>query len=416
MQSARRLRRCVETCLWDLWPPTMSRKRKTEPSSFRIGRYVRALNREERRLEKQVAADSCHLHRFESARHSQNGEDGIIAEIFGRIGRTNRSFIEIGASDGVENCTAALVEAGWRGVWIEGDPAKVGNARQVVGTRPVTIAESFVDRASILPVLAKAGAPTRPDLLVIDIDGNDYWVWETLGRRYPARVVVIEYNAVVGPRLNWVMPYDKTHHWDGTRRHGAGLAALASLGSSLDYTLVGCDSHGVNAFFVVSSEAERFSRRSVQGHYVGPRYGLPFGHPRYHFESFEANPVPEDECRLVKLRVASPERKEVRPAGLVYIHATVENGTSVSIGSSRLTPVDLAGWWVDKDNQRLGGEPCRSTQYWRAEPGRAAHLVGRVAAPSVPGRYTLVFGLVQETVRWFDNPAARTVVGDWIVG
>ena len=86
------------------------------------------------------------------------------------------------------------------------------------------------------------------------------------------------------------------------------------------------------------------------------------------------------------------------------------------MGSSRSTPVQLAGWWLDKDKQRLGSEPGRSVQYWRAEPGRAVHLVGRVTAPVVPGRYTLVFGLVQESVRWFDDPAATKTVGDWNVG
>ena len=212
------------------------------------------------------------------------------------------------------------------------------------------------------------------------------------------------------------MPYDPNHRWDGTCRHGAGLSALAALGSRFGYELVGCDSHGVNAFFVVSSEAEHFSRRSVRGHYVGPRYALPFGHPRRRFEPFEAEPVPEDEARLVQLNIAPSKRNEVRPSGLVYVHATVENGASVPVGSSRSTPVQLAGWWLDAHNRRVAREPERSTQHWRAEPGTTVHLVGRVTAPHVPGRYTLMFGLVQESVRWFDGPAATKTTGDWIVG
>jgi hypothetical protein len=374
------------------------------------------LNREERRLSRDVAADPCHLHRFECSEHSQNGEDGIIAEIFARIQPTDRSFIEIGASDGVENCTRALLEDGWHGVWIEGDAAMVTAARQVAGARPVTIRNAFVDRASILPVLEEAGAPTIPDLLVIDIDGNDYWVWTTVASCYHARVVVIEYNAVVGPWLNWVMPYDAAHRWDGTRRHGAGLAALASLGSWLGYTLIGCDSRGVNVFFVVSSESEHFSRRSIRGHFVAARYRLPFGHPRSPFQSFDAPPVPDDECGLVRLRIALPKRTEVRPSGLVYVDAAVENGTRVSIGSSRSTPVQLASWWLDEKGQRHPSEPDRSAQHWCAQPGATVHLVGCAPAPDAPGRYTLVFGLVQESVRWFDDPAARKSVGDWTVG
>ena len=128
------------------------------------------------------------------------------------------------------------------------------------------------------------------------------------------------------------MPYDPNHRWDGTCRHGAGLSALAALGSRFGYELVGCDSHGVNVFFVVSSEAEHFSRRSVRGHYVGPRYALPFGHPRRRFGPFEAEPVPEDEARLVQLNIAPSKRNEVRPSGLVYVHATVENGAKCARG------------------------------------------------------------------------------------
>ena len=87
---------------------------------------------------------------------------------------------------------------------------------------------SFVDRESIASVLADAlPASGTADLLVIDIDGNDYWIWEEVSSRYRARVVVIEYNAINGPRRHWVMPDNAAHQWDETYWHGASLAALA---------------------------------------------------------------------------------------------------------------------------------------------------------------------------------------------
>jgi hypothetical protein len=414
MSAVSRIRRSLQTHLWSLWPPEVLDSSES-PSASRVRRYVRALNSQERRLSDQVSSDPAHLHRFERSEHSQNGEDGIIAEIFARLGAKNRSFVEIGASDGEENCTRALVEQGWSGVWVEGDSAKAAAARHAADTRPVAVAEVFVDRDSVLPALRQAGASASPDLLVIDVDGNDYWVWETVDTCHHARVVVIEYNAVVGPWLNWVMPYNPRHRWDETRRHGAGLAALARLGSSMGYRLVGCDSHGVNAFFVVSSQSQSFSHRSVRDHYVGPRYGLPFGHPRHAYQPFQADPVPEGESRGIRLEIVPPGCTEVRPLGLVYVDAVVHNGTSVPIGSSRSTPVQLAGWWLGEDGLRLCDEPERSTQHWRAEPGATVHLVGRVTAPDVPGHYTLVFGLVQESVCWFDGPGASVTVGSLAV-
>ena len=85
-------------------------------SSPRAARgYVRVLSRQERRLAAKVAADPLHLDRLEHSEYSQDGEDGIVAEIFTRIAPKDRPFIEIGASDGKENCTRALVEQGWQG-------------------------------------------------------------------------------------------------------------------------------------------------------------------------------------------------------------------------------------------------------------------------------------------------------------
>ncbi|MGC8643998.1 MAG: hypothetical protein ACP5XB_29415, partial [Isosphaeraceae bacterium] len=71
------------------------------------------------------------LNRHEFQAFSQNGEDGIIAEIFQRIGVTNRYFVEFGASDGFENNTALLVRPlGWRGLWIDGSPGAIRRAHE----------------------------------------------------------------------------------------------------------------------------------------------------------------------------------------------------------------------------------------------------------------------------------------------
>ena len=87
------------------------------------------------------------------------------------------------------------------------------------------------------------------DVLSIDIDYNDYWVWEAVQRLTP-RVVVIEYNAVYPPPVRFSVPYDPNGWWDGTSHYGASLQALTDLGTSKGYALVACSLTGVNAFFV----------------------------------------------------------------------------------------------------------------------------------------------------------------------
>lgn len=274
------LRTRIDTAVWTSWFHCRSRAPDRLVSKWGRSRGAHlasrtALSRYELRNAKRIAADPNYLHHFEHSVHSQNGEDGILAEIFRRVGDGRRVFVEIGASDGAENCTANLVSKGWSGIWIEGDQDKVVTARKRTVDQSVRVVEAFVDRESIVSVLEEASTPTEPDLLVIDVDGNDYWIWEGVATRHIPRVVVIEYNSTVGPHLQWVMPYKPNHRWNRTAWHGASLAALARLGSRLGYVLVGCDSHGVNAFFVLHREAWRFSTGSVRDQWVPPATHFP---------------------------------------------------------------------------------------------------------------------------------------------
>lgn len=229
-----------------------------------------------------LAADALNLRRFEAKVFSQNGEDGVIDEIFRRIGVTNRFFVECGIQDGTENNTRALLEQGWSGLWVERDSAAVAAARARFATLPVQIVERAITVENAASILRDASVPADPDLLSIDIDGNDYWVWKALHDFRP-RAVVIEYNASRVPGDDWVMPYDPNHVWNGTSHFGASLDALEKLGRQLGYVLTGCESRGVNAFFVRRDLAgEHFSHMDggASYHYVSPKYNdRHFGHP-----------------------------------------------------------------------------------------------------------------------------------------
>jgi hypothetical protein len=189
---------------------------------------------------------------------SQNGEDGVLAEIFDRIGDGDRFFVEFGAEDGLEGNTRFLREVlGWRGVYIEADPERHQRLEARVDPRACTVVRSTVTPQNIESLLEQAGVPGAFDLLSIDIDGQDYYVWEAI-TRYRPRVVVVEYNAGLAPGRSLVEP-PGTGPWDRTEFFGASIEALTALGRSKGYVLVHTELAGVNAFFVADECAAPFA-------------------------------------------------------------------------------------------------------------------------------------------------------------
>jgi hypothetical protein len=238
-----------------------------------------------RREEQQRCEDPLNLRNFEECVYSQQGEDGIIREIFRRIGPGNRRFLEFGVTDGTECNTRRLVEhEGWRGTWIEGDPDAA--SRAVERFSDVQVISSYLRLDNIIEIVQAAGVPIGLDLLSIDVDGNDYWFLLALGFLRP-RVLIIEYNARWLPPRRWIMPYNSNHVWDRSDHMGASLQALYDIGVDLGYRLVACDSKGVNAFFVRDDEVvDRFTHSADNAfyHYVSPKYQeRSFGHYRRHW-------------------------------------------------------------------------------------------------------------------------------------
>jgi hypothetical protein len=223
--------------------------------------------------------DPKKLNQYEYRTFSQNGEDGIIAEVFQRIGTKNRYFVEFGASDGFENNTVLLLRQGWSGFWIEGDPELVKTAARHFCTEidggKLTLTRGFITAENIEDLFRGGKVPEEFDLLSIDIDRNDYYVWRGISH-YRPRVVVIEYNPIYPPTMSWVVPYDPTAMWDSTTRTGASLKALEELGDKMGYALVGCNLTGVNAFFVRKDLlGDHFATPyTAENHYEPSRYFL----------------------------------------------------------------------------------------------------------------------------------------------
>ena len=212
------------------------------------------------------------LTRFEQRVYSQNGEDGIVEAIFDRVGTTNRYCVEFGVGDGRECNTRRLLEQGWSGLSMD--------ASEPPTDAPVPIRREFVNAENVNSLFRKYEVPAIFDLLSIDIDGNDYWVWKALDAAR-ARVVVIEYNASVSVTESRSIAYDADFRWGHTDYFGASLLALQRLGECKSYTLVACDSTGVNAFFVDAELARRhFAPPALADVYRPPAYGGGAGHPR----------------------------------------------------------------------------------------------------------------------------------------
>jgi hypothetical protein len=231
-------------------------------------------------------ADPKRLNRHEAQVFSQNGEDGIISEIFSRLGTTDRLFVEFGAGNGTQNNCAHLLLKGWRGFWFDGDASNIEAlkqrfASQIIEKRLVAAQEFFTSESAPL-IFQKYRIPLEFDLLSVDIDRNTSWVWRALAEFRP-RVAVIEYNASIPPQDDWEIDYDPRAVWDGTAIFGASLLALQRIGEGMGYALVGCELAGVNAFFVRKNlTRDLFCEPfTAAHHYEPPRYFLirTWGHP-----------------------------------------------------------------------------------------------------------------------------------------
>ena len=212
---------------------------------------------------------------------SQNQEDGVIAEVFRRVGTTSKRFIEFGVQDGLECNSTFLLMQGWRGAWIEGSGANAAAARAAFAPYPVDVVGRHVTVENADALISELAGGQEIDLLSIDIDTIDYWIWQAI-RTVKPRLVVIEYNASWPPFVRKTVAHDPAMQWDGTNFSGASLGALEALGREKGYCLVGCSLAGVNAFFVREDlVGDRFCAPfTAANHYEPPRYDLagPFGH------------------------------------------------------------------------------------------------------------------------------------------
>lgn len=187
---------------------------------------------------------------------SQWGEDGIIDWLIEKLPEIPRTFVEFGVANYCESNTRLLLFLrNWRGLVMDGSPENISNIqRQDIYWRYDLAAKyAFIDRYNINELISAAGFRGDIGLLSVDIDGNDYWIWQAIDVVSPV-IVVCEYNAVFGDRFQLSVPYQAD--FQRTQAHysnlyfGASLPAFVKLGKEKGYTFVGTTSAGCNAFFI----------------------------------------------------------------------------------------------------------------------------------------------------------------------
>lgn len=180
---------------------------------------------------------------------SQNQEDGITLALLKAVGVTTQRFVELGSGLSGGNSAFLASEYGWTGLMVDGD---ADHMRRVARRFPrATAVASWITRENVNELILSNGLGGEVDLFSLDIDGNDYWVWEAMTACQP-RVVILEYNSIFGSERSVTIPYDPKFNRAKHRvtYYGVSLSAWAKLAARKGYRLVAVEPTGVNAYFV----------------------------------------------------------------------------------------------------------------------------------------------------------------------
>lgn len=196
------------------------------------------------------------LHEVEFRVFSQWGDDGIIQWLVSRLPSLPKRFVEFGVEDYSESNTRfLLVNNNWCGLVMDGSRANMARLRRRkwFWRHGLTAIACFVTRDNVDAMIAGWASGDEIGLLHIDVDGNDYWLWDAINCASPG-IVIMEYNALLGSERAITIPYAsdfRRHvaHYSG-QYFGASLAALTHLAATKGYALIGTNSAGNNAYYV----------------------------------------------------------------------------------------------------------------------------------------------------------------------
>lgn len=189
--------------------------------------------------------------KYERKVYSQNGEDGVLEKLVNDLELGKKFVVEINTSGKFYDAMNLTANLKWNGICFSA----------------VTDFEK-VNRDC---------AAHYANILIIDVDGLDFYFWREFTAPILPEVIMIEYNSSLG-LADKVMPYDARYFWDGSDYFGASITALNHLGKDKGYKLLYADLTGSNLFFVRNEHANKFKSITVKEIYRPPTYG-DNGHP-----------------------------------------------------------------------------------------------------------------------------------------
>lgn len=242
----------------------------------RLDKLEQAVGHIQTLINQQTPSNSLWDHEYQV--YSQSGEDGIIQYLIRHIPTINPVFVEFGVERYTESNTRfLLVHNDWSGLVIDGSPAHISYILQdrVAWQHSLKAIQAFITRDNINELITSQGIKGEIGLLSIDIDGNDYWVWEAINCIEPV-IVICEYNSLFGPTRKVTIPYQSdfvrySAHYSHVY-YGVSIAALAHLGKQKGYVLVGGNRRGNNVFFVKQEYAAPFQSVTPAQAYVKAKF------------------------------------------------------------------------------------------------------------------------------------------------
>lgn len=216
--------------------------------------------------------------------YSQNDEDGIIQAIFNKIGIQKVTFMEFGVEP-CENNTNFLILKDGRGVWID---KSLTEFKDKIGPKSkLLILDEFVNKDNVVDQVKKGLDFLKIDkkgldFLSMDLDGNDYYyLKEMLSFGLTPSLICLEYNAKFPLPFEISIEYNENHCWKGDDYFSASLQSYINLLQD-SYSLLCCNSNGINAFFIRTDLAKYFDVLDPEEIYMRPQYFLSSyykGHP-----------------------------------------------------------------------------------------------------------------------------------------
>lgn len=219
------------------------------------------------------------LHEVEFRVFSQWGDDGIIQWLISKMPEMPKRFIEFGVEDYSEATTRfLLVNNNWQGLVMDGSSEKIARLkkRKWFWRNDLTAISKFLTRENVDETIRNWSDGKEVGILHIDVDGNDYWLWEAIQCIEPV-IVIVEYNSLFGPERAITTPYRQDFrrhlaHYSG-QYAGASLAALTALAEKKGYSLIGSNSAGNNAYYVRTAQLTEDVRPvAVSEAYVESRF------------------------------------------------------------------------------------------------------------------------------------------------